>query len=96
MSTTVTESSRMRYCKIDENKLENTYLTDILISLEFTTINQVVVRYVTIHCNSILYYKYDVGLNVCHSYLFEKLLTITDIFSHCCLKSKTFLVNHTL
>ena len=33
--------------------------------------------------------QYEV--NVCHSCLFEKLLTITDIFPQCCLKSKTFL-----
>ena len=91
----------MGYCQNNENKLKK-YISNkyyfckwqILISLEFTTNKNLIVdRYVTIHCNSILYYKYEV--NVCHSCLFEKLLTIIDIFSHCCLKSKTFLVKHT-
>ena len=39
-----------------------------------------------------LYYKYEI--NICHSCLFEKLSTITDILPNCCLKIKTFLVKH--
>ena len=87
----------MGYYKNNEKYLSNRYnfcKWQIFISLEFTTNkNQIVVRYVTIHCKSILYYKYEV--NVGHSCLFEKLLILTDIFLHCCLKRKTFLVKHT-